>query len=56
MVRGLIRRQQESEQAALEAEFEKLSSDGEPGEEPVEQVMEIVQKVKMERREAYRGA
>jgi len=54
VVRDLIRRQQEKERAEFVAGFEKLKQDGAPGPEPVEDIMEIVTKVKRERREARR--
>ena len=54
VVRDLIRRQQETERAALEAVFEKLKDDGAPGSEPVEDIMRVVHRVKNERRETNR--
>ena len=54
VVRDLIRRQQEKERSELAAGFEKLQDDGAPEVEPVDEIMEIVTKVKKERREAHR--
>ena len=55
VVRDLIRREREKELSAIEAEFERLDKRGqEPGAEPVEEIMPIVQQVKRERREALR--
>ena len=55
-MRDLIRRQQETERAALSAEFDKLKGDGAAGPEPVQEIMKIVRKVKKERRETNRRA
>ena len=54
VVRDLIRRQQEKERAALEADFEKLKNDGAREMEPVDEIMKVVRQVKKERREANR--
>ena len=54
VIRDLIRRHQEQERELLEAEFEKLRSDGAPGVEPVEEIMTVVSRVKRRRREANR--
>jgi Arc/MetJ-type ribon-helix-helix transcriptional regulator len=53
--RDLIRRAREAELSAAEAEFDRLDKTGqEPGEEPVDEIMPIVEHVKKERREASR--
>ena len=54
VVRDLIRRQQETERAALSAEFDKLKGEGMAGPEPVAEIMKVVRKVKKERRETHR--
>jgi Arc/MetJ-type ribon-helix-helix transcriptional regulator len=56
VVRDLIRRLQETERAALSAEFDKLKGDGAAGPEPVHEITKIVRKVKKERREINRRA
>lgn len=55
VLRDLIRREREKEFSAIEADFERLDKKGqEPGAEPVEEIMPIVQRAKRERREAVR--
>ena len=50
VVRDLIRKQQEVEQADLRRLFSALDNDGSDEPEPVEAVLKIVQEVKRERR------
>ena len=50
VVRDLIRSRQEKEQAELLERFEKLEGEGTAGSEPVEELLEIVKRVKKERR------
>ena len=50
VVRDLIRRRQEKEQAELLERFQMLAGEGVAGAEPVEAVMEIIKQVKKERR------
>lgn len=55
VLRDLIRREREKELSAIEAEFDRLDKSAqEPGAEPVEAIMPIVQRVKRERRDALR--
>lgn len=54
VVRDLIRREQERQRTDLRAEFESLKVDGAFGEEPVDDLMRLVSKVKKERRETGR--
>ena len=50
VVRDLLRSRQGKEQEESLERFQKLSGDGAAGAEPVEEVLEIVQPVKKERR------
>jgi putative addiction module CopG family antidote len=50
VVRDLIRRRQEQEQADLWGRFQKLDGEGAQSSEPVEAVLETVRRVKKERR------
>ena len=49
-IRDLIRREQEKEWTALRAGFERMSKDGAPEPEPVEEIMAVLRKVKRKRR------